>query len=284
VNDIEREFLNSMVYWWPRVVRLPVPKPTTVLITIEDIVDDVFVCTLSEGEDRNACKRAREKLDALSGLLDEYVRKYIGGYPVFLRSDYTSCKHYPEDVLGKPIYRIDSPDEFRPHITQLIVECHEFIPVRGVFGMPRPNAVAVREWIRVEKWTDKIPRFYGNLEVRVFVKGGAVERIYPYYHISGLKKYVLSKMSNVDYEEILREYRSRYVQTIIDGVDEITRLAETIARADGIREHDWSIDFVLAEVKGRKAWVFIDMALAEASWRPEEETDEDKLIMEAAKR
>ena len=270
------ESMNSMLYWWPRVENLSAPKPITAVHNIEDIVEDVFLCILTEGGE--ACKKAKVEVRELATRLDDMVRKNIGGYPVFMRTDYSSCKHYSTRIFGKPLYRIDSMNDFVRHIFPLIAECHSYIPARTPFGPPRPSAVVLREWLNIEKWTDKLPGPYGNIEVRVITENGSVIKIFPYYHRSGIERYFRSSDP-----EVLEDYRRNYVRAILEGIREIVVHAEAVATAPGIREYNWSIDLALVNKDGKRMWYFIDMALAEASWVPEHETEEDKLINLALK-
>ena len=267
------EYFNSMRYWWPKVAELDIPKPATVIEPLEDIVEDVFRCVLSEGEDRGACSAAKEKAQTLATTLDKAVKERLGGYPVFMRTDYSSCKHYSAQVFGKPLYRIDSKEDFIKHIFPLIAECHSYIPARTPFGPPRPSAIVLREWLNIEKWTDKLPGFYGNIEVRVITKNGRVARVFPYYHRTGIEKHFSDAGP-----EVFEEYRERYVQAILEGLTEIVEYADKIASAPGIRRRGWSIDLALVNKDGKRVWYFIDMALAEASWAPTRETEEDRII------
>ena len=257
-------------------MKLDVPKPLTAVVTVSDVVDDVFRCFMSEGADAVACGTAREKVRAVSALLDELVTEHLGGYPSFLRSDYTSCKHGPPLKSKHPLYRIDSADDFPAHIHTLITECHEPVPHHGFFGAPRPSALAVREWLDIVAWTEELPEPYRNTEVRVFVEGGEVVEVYPYYHRSGLEDYLLRKARRRS--TVLRDYAENYVPAITSSLEEIVRYAKAVAGAEGLREHGWSIDFALVEKNGRRAWYFIDMALASTSWRPRRRTAEDEWV------
>jgi len=279
-SNPDREEINSMLYWWLKVVKVDVPKPKTVLVSIdEELVKNIFLCYMSEGEDRNACSHVKEYLPPYLDLLDECVGMYIGNYPVFVRTDYSSCKYVW--VKGKPLYRVESKQELA-NIYSIICKCHEPLTVRSPFGAPAPKAIAIREWLDIVKWTNRLPKYYGNLEVRVFVRNGKVEKVYPYYHWSGLVEGVVDAEKDRDTLPLLeKEYVENYVSAIISSIKTIKEYAERIANADGIKGYDWSIDFALVDKNGKLEWYFIDMALAEASWRPEKETDEDKLIAEA---
>jgi len=129
-----------MLYWWELVKDLPVPKPKTVIVKLRD--EDVamfFDCffALEEGRRSEECvefrSRVREILEELKRAAEQ-----VRGYPVFLRSDYTSGKHYS---YRNPLYRIESPKDFAK-IWNLICECHEPMPY-AFFMPPRPNALVV---------------------------------------------------------------------------------------------------------------------------------------------
>jgi len=118
-----------MLYWWPRLLGR-VPMPRTLIIGLDDgDVDAIFACE----SDPARCRRV---LEAISDLIDERVAA-VGGYPVFIRTDYTSCKLHPL----RP-YRVRSRSELPGKLYTLIVDCHEAIP-RRILLPPRPSAVAV---------------------------------------------------------------------------------------------------------------------------------------------
>ena len=256
---------NSMLFWWRYVVGLPVPKPRTVIIEIEDrTVDLMFKCL---DEDVEACREASREIKSLIELLDDCVKE-VGGYPVFMRTDQTSCKHYS---LRNPVYRVEKKEDFAKLFT-LIVECHEMASV-AVFGPPRPRAVAIREWLDIDTWTDLLPGFYKNVEVRVIAEKGRVTDIWPYYHWSGLEEHFRDR---VDLKKLRQDYLSKYVATVSRELGKIAEYASIIARAGELASYSWSIDF--ARVNGE--WYFIDMALAEASWKPEKRLNEDIALRE----
>ena len=108
------------------------------------------------------------------------------------------------------------------------------------------------------------------MEVRGFIKNGIVEELYPYYHWSGLVENVSGDILN----EVRRDYEKNFIEVIRRDLPIILKYSKLIAeRMDGY----WSVDFARTE----KDWYFIDMALGESSWRPEELDDADKKIQEA---
>ena len=275
---MERLNPNSMLYWWPRIVKIDVPKPKTVMVNIDDFVDDVFECYYSEWSDERACKSTAENVRSIAAILDEAVKEHLGGYPVFMRSDYTSCKHFS---IRRPLYRVESAEEFYRKIIPLIAECHEPVPAENPFGAPRPNAIAVREWLRIARWTDAVPGFYGNIEVRVIVEDGRVADVFPYYHISGLDEHVVR--SEEQKRKVHGDYYGVYLPAVEEGLETIRKYAEKIASLPGIREYNWSMDFALVETGGgRREWYLIDMALAEHSWRPQREKRREEKLAVAA--
>ena len=246
---------NSMLYWWPLVKDLPIPKPKTVIIELrEEDVDMFFDCYFEEvdGGRGRGCEKFRRRLKEIFGELKKAV-EVLGGYPVFLRTDYTSGKHYS---YRDPLYRVDNEKDFGK-VWFLICECHEPLDVHFLLP-PRPNALIVREWLNIGKWTNIIDR-YNTVEVRLFIKGGKVVEAYPYYHWSGIEER-LSKRLGEKIKELRRDYE-RYVGIIKEDLDVLLKYAGVIAeKVEGY----WSVDFA----KSDKGWYFIDMALGEYSWKP----------------
>ena len=253
---------NSMLYWFEKVRKLPVPKPKTAILKLdEQLVDEIFECYYS---DRRSAE-LEVKIEEVYRLLRRCVIA-VGGFPAFLRSDQTSGKNFV--VSGEPLYLLKNEGDFEK-IWALIVECHEPMNIL-MFAPPKPKALVVREWLKIERWTGKITK-YNTIEVRVFAEKGEIKKIYPYFHWSGLKRHLA--YLGASEESLYEDYVGNYLVAIKRGLRDIIRYAKTIS---SIFDEEWSIDFALANGK----WFFIDMALAETSWRPSEEDETDRLLEE----
>ena len=250
---------NSMLYWWGLVKDLPVPKPRTRILRLDERTVRMFFefPHLPREEKRKFTRKVEEIIEQLRGFAEE-----LGGYPVFLRSDYTSGKFcYYDD----PLYMIRSEEDFKK-IWSLICECHEPLDVHFLLP-PRPNALIVREWLNIEKWTNIIDR-YNTLEVRLFIKDGKVVEVYPYYHWTGIEER-LSKRLGEKIKELRKDYE-RYVNAIKRDLDILLKYARVVAeRVEGY----WSVDFAKAG-----EWYFIDMATGELSWMPQRMDEFDRRL------
>jgi len=264
-DDIEDK--NSMLCWWPKVEKVDVPKPKTIVLKIKsEIIGSIFSCYFSEGKDREECEKAGNGIQFIASIIDEKVKTDLNGYPVFMRSDYSSCKH---SGWKNPLYRINDLFDFKNKIMPFIAECHDISSKPSIFGPPAPHAIAVREWLNIIKWTDVLPSLYGNIEVRVIVSKGKVSNIFPYYHISGLEAHVLKYIENASREKARKDYYNIYVPMVESAAEILGEYAEKIVKDSGLHADDWSVDFALVNKNGKKEWYFIDMALEKDSWKPE---------------
>jgi len=261
---------NSMLYWWDLVKDLPIPKPKTIIIKLEpELVDLIFKCyyeTLDYGKSK-ACEKVKPKLREIFEKMKKVVNE-LGGFPVFLRTDYTSGKHYS---YKNPLYRLDSEKDFEK-IWVLICECHE--PLNITFLLPpKPHALVLREWLNIETWTSKI-NHYNKIEVRFFIKDGKITEVYPYYHFSGLAEKYYDRLSEEGLRELWQDYKN-YIEVIKNDLKTLVKYALIIAKhVDGY----WSLDFAKA---GK--WYFIDMALGKVSWKPKEIMKEDRELLARTK-
>lgn len=223
INAIEQ---SSMLYWWEKVKNLPIPKPRTIIVPFKD-----------PGKDFQRLKEAARKI----------------GYPIFLRTDHTSGKHY----FYKTCY-VPSEDELVYHVNELL----EFSDMAGIIGLP-VNAFVVREYIELD-W--RFRAFLGlpiAPEYRFLVRDGKVERYFPYWPKSAIKFFRDDGPSN--WEMLLEQM---YEETKGD-IPLLSKYALLVAKAV---EGFWSVDFAKAR---DGTWYLIDMARGEVSWTPEM-TKEDR--------
>ena len=272
---------NSMLYWWGLVRDASVPKPKTIIVRLEERDVDMFFRCYEDPGERGECREFRRRINRIFEELKEAVES-LGGYPVFLRTDYTSGKHYS---YVNPLYWLGQEADLWK-VWPLICECHEPFET-GVFAPPRPHALVVREWLDIERWTDRLPR-YNTVEARLFIRNGEVEEVYPYYHWSGIIEHYrrqeigasiffsanpapVIRTLRREIEETRRDYEKNLVERIKRDLGLLVKYGRIISeRIEGY----WSVDFVLAGGE----WYFIDMAVGEASWKPRKLDETDVIL------
>lgn len=224
---------NSATKWWPKIKDLPVPKPKTEFITMEN----------------HECLKWLDK-----GIPDEVLHKIKiiieenFSYPVFIRTDLMSGKHSyketcyveNENVLSKNIFRL--------------VDEH-FAPF-----MSHDNSLAafmVRDYLNIKS---KFKAFWGNLpvgvEVRHFIKNGEWEKGHYYW-----PKDSIIRPNKDNWEELVDEM----IAEVREDFKKHKGLANLVGNAIS---GNWSIDFAKTE---EGIWYLIDMARYEDSYMIEEQ-------------
>ena len=185
------------------------------------------------------------------------------GYPVFIRTDQSSCKagySHPPNIVHKR-------SDILKALAHLL-DCHEPVDALTFFGPPRPRFILVREYVEPVQWTQlPIPWFNRNVEVRVVVDNGEPVDAWLYNHWEAVSEYC----EDVDCEALRRDY-SRYLETIMENGERLavaTRLA-----AQAFPEGRWTVDLMLAE----RGWLAIDAHVYSVSWRPSRRTEEDEMV------
>jgi len=224
---------SSMNFWYPLIKNLNIPMPKTEIPVTKSfwawvgILDEID--PLSE-EDKQAIRDAAVK---------------VGGYPVFMRSDYCSGKHDFE----RTCYVKDEK-----HV------------ISQIWGLVEDNcckdlmmeSIIIREYIQP---ASKFKAFSGlpiAPERRYFVRDGDVVCHHPYWPEDAILFWQSTKPEPKGWQVKLAEMNSESEEEIIL----LSGYAEQIVQVLGDK---WSIDFML----GRDGiWYMIDMALAEQSFHP----------------
>lgn len=218
---------NCLSYWFPRLegAGLPVPK-TEIIFTEVQLLDfcDMEIPKGIEGLER-AIKEAGDRL----------------GWPCFLRTGQTSCKHNWEKG---PF--LESDEDIRDHI----IEITNF---SGIVDL-NMHVWCVREMLP----TKPLYRCtkYGNMpvvrEARAFVSGGRVLYINPYWPIKALEE------GQPDKSDWASNYENDhgFSEPCLDSIRELAKAANTAVPGD------WSVDIL--DVDGD--WYITDMAIAQLSY------------------
>lgn len=224
---------NSMLYWYPKIVGLSIPKPITYFTT--------------KGADWDKTRNYLVWSKRTEKEIESAIRKV--GLPVFLRTDLMSCKH----EWGKTCFLKDIND-LKAHLSALA----EGTYLADIIGKP-VDCFVVRQYIPMK---NLFTAFWGkmpvNPEIRFFIKEGKV-LCWHWYWIED----AIEKPSNPNWKEIIAQTKRECYHEIRG---QLTQYAEVIAekfKDDGA----WSVDFCQAE---NGIWYLIDLALATESWHPED--------------
>lgn len=223
---------NSALFWLPPLLEAhPDRVPKTEIFEFSST--DLF--PMLDGE---------EPLPGFS--LKRFRRAAIRvGCPLFVRTDLASAKH-----AGPSAYRLNSLDP--KALWAVIYQTFEDNCLKMMEDHPR--AFLLREWLDLDA---SFTAFGGHpiaREWRFFVEQEGVSAFF-YWPKEALQGHT---------EDDLSTYGHLARPLCPTEKDQLTRWAQEAAHAVGGGE--WSVDFA-QDRKGR--WWLIDMALAEASWRPE---------------
>lgn len=229
-NWVSAHKLTSMLHWWPIVKDLGIPVPKTVWHEVSDFV--AFI-SLMDGEpipevDKKGIIAAADSL----------------GYPVFMRTDLYSGKHYWENNCYVPSRKILLQNVWNLTESSLLVD----LPLR---------AFVFREYIPPE---ESFTAFRNNTPIRkerrVFVRDGEIEEIFAYWPEHAMDT-DYTKPSDPNWKAKLAAMNDLAQDDAL-----LTTYAQTVAKCF---EGYWSVDFMWA----RNQWYLIDMAVGEHSWHPE---------------
>jgi hypothetical protein len=227
---------NSMLYWWPKIEKLKIPKPKSTIILLNDEEKEKY-----------------QELDEVGFLSDRLVQEVTKaadsfGYPVFIRTDHYSGKHSWERTCFVP-----SREEIKQHLFELGGDSL----CAGLFGIP-VNAFVVREYIQMD---ELFKAFHGkmpiNPEIRFFVKDKKIICSHWYWIWEAIQKGTHQNLLPPDWRQRLENGRASITEEEKELLDK-----HALSVADHI-EGAWSVDFCRAK---NKAWYLIDMANAAESW------------------
>lgn len=229
-----KEDKTRLSYWFPLIeaAGLPVPK-TVILPTLSESQEDGLFNLVGDGI----------KWDGLKPMADgiaEAAKDF--GFPFFLRTDYSSAKHYWKDTCF-----VEKREGLEDHIHQIA----EFSLMADIMGLP------IDRWI-VREFLPTTPAFYAfrdmpiTREFRLFVRDGIIEHIQPYWPEHAIE----------DHEGFCEDWRERlkFLSELGDDRQAITDLAlQASVACPGF----WSVD-CLHTTRG---WFITDMAEGEKSYK-----------------
>jgi len=235
---------TSMRYWYPRIKDMSIPQPRTELIPNTD--DDDITALLSDTE-----ADTMSEMELRSHINIPLVERTCEnlGYPVFLRSDYTSHKHD-----WKRSCFVTCKEDIIPHIQNIL----EFSVLANIFGGIPFTAIAVREYIPMAQIFTAFGRGMPvNPEWRFFIDNGQILCSHWYW-----TEPAIQFPSIRTWKSLMFKARNKSIE---DGGN---RKCETHAWAiSNILPGKWSVDFCLG---ANGIWYLIDMAESFKSWHPED--------------
>lgn len=224
-NNIDRTALS---FWFPQLAAAGLPVPRTKIVPMPLPAQEDMWAAFDGADGKNGA------LPAFFAEIDRTALEF--GYPVFLRTDHTSNKHFWKDTCF-----LTSAAAIPQHVFNLA----EFSEIADMLGMPWTNWV-VREMlptIPVSVCPD-----YGDMpvcrEFRFFVDDGVIRCRHPYWPREALEQ---GGAQVADYDAFCE---------LPDGLD---ALAVAAGRAV---PGSWSIDLLETE----RGWFVTDMAEADRSY------------------
>jgi len=221
---------NSLLYWYPKIKDLHIPQPET---SIFEIPAEVL---------RNI------RQDELSDkFIADLAKSNPFGYPVFLRTDQASNKHF-WDIASF----VSSKETLKRSVFEVI--SHNLMA--DIMGLPF-IAMVFREYIPM---ASKYKAFHGmpvSPERRYFVRDGQVVCHHPYWVEEAIRSYGTDKLPS--------NWRELSAQMNNETLDEINLLTTYSLQVAKLFKGYWSVDFCKA-ADGR--WILIDMAEGIKSWHP----------------
>ena len=225
---------NSMFYWYPKIKDLDIPQPKTEMYKFtkqefKDIQNERTPKTLLEN-----CKPIAKKI----------------GFPLFMRTDNSSCKHRWLKTC------------YVPDIDSLEYHFFELLSTSAMQGWMSYNdtGLSFREFLELDYGyygDTKFTAFYGefpvNKERRYFIKDGGIQCHHPYWYPNAIRN---SNIESPNKEMILEQINS-------ENKMEIELLSKYALEVASVFSDYWSVDFA----KGlNEKWYLIDMARGENSF------------------
>ena len=221
---------NNFQYWYPKVLELDIPTPKAEIITLDrwDVDQMGIYRWIYHGFPKSLERELKRRAKSI-------------GYPLFMRTDKFSGKHYYSETCF-----VEDEDSLIYNLRNLI----ESAILRDL----TTTAIVLREYVELD-WSFKA--FLGQLpiapEVRYFIKDGEILCSHFYWTEDAIEhanredwKWILKLL-----EELTKDEAERHCE-----------LAEKVASKF---EGYWSVDFARTR---RGEWILIDMAIGEVSWHP----------------
>lgn len=232
---------NSLLYWFPKIQKLGIPYPKTVM---QKITKNTWELAPFIDGDHTPLK------DDLSGL-HKAAREI--GYPLFMRTDECSNKH----DWAKTCY-VHSDQYLENNIANLI----EFSYIADMFGLPI-RAFVFRKFIEMKTIFLAFDGMPVNPEYRFFIKNGKVICHHWYWIKEAIRKGPNKVNLLHNWEELLDQSRKDSEKYLPLLKDYAQRVADEF---DGF----WSVDFCQG---ADNWWYLIDMAKGSVSYHPKNEDE-----------
>ncbi len=219
---------SSMFLWYPLVKDLPIPQPKT----------EMYRFTEDESEQNLSNDFAPESVYDAIKVMAERI-----GFPLFMRTDFSSCKHGWENTCYVP-----SLDRLEPNICELTCESS----MQG-FMTYEDNGIVLREFVPL---VTGFTAFHGNLPInkerRYFIRDGKVQCHHPYWYPDAITGH--TKQDN------WRFLVGRLNRETKPEIKLLTGYAEMVGT---VVEGYWSVDFAMGK-DGK--WYLFDMAEGDKSF------------------
>jgi ATP-grasp domain, R2K clade family 3 len=232
---------SSMLYWWPKIKDLGVPKPKTVIVEIN----------LNETEIEGLCDgHTKPLLDKHGQQIKAAIDKF--GFPLFLRTDLVSNKH----GWKKSCY-VESLAQLPSHVGNVV----EFSLMCDMMGLP-VKALIFREYVPMK---NLFRAFHGempvNPEIRFFALDGELLCWHWYWIKEAIQQGTEPELLPKDWKKIIEVEKNS-----ANSTGELMKLCAKAFRVAQKFKGFWSIDFCKA---ADNKWYLIDMAEGYRSWHPE---------------
>ena len=227
---------TSMCFWWDKVKHLDIPMPKSVIIPFD-----------------KPTQRAYDTLNEVGLVQNRMVMRlagHIDKYPIFIRTDQSSAKHSWVNSCF-----IESEDRLRNNLYRIL----EFNLTCDMMGLPA-TAFVIREYIPMAEVFKAFADMPVNPERRYFINNGKVICHHAYWIEGAIDSGHHKTDLPADWKAILATANH-------EGDYEITFLTKQANMIAEILDGFWSVDFCRG-ADGR--WYFIDMAVGEKSWHPED--------------
>jgi hypothetical protein len=224
-------FENSMFYWFDKIPK-GIKVPATYLLPFPGAEENswTYMKYLDSGLPKSF-------IEEVKGIINENF-----SYPVFIRTDVTSCKH----EWTRTCY-IEKEDDLSKNIYNLVEGC----AMRDL----TPLGIAIREFLNLEHCFKAFMGIPIGYEVRSFVRDGKVECIHYYWPEASIEN-----ASVEDWDHVIIGIRMM-------SEAQMESRRHIIRKAAAPFEGYWSIDWAMT-TDGE--WYLIDMARGDVSWHPED--------------
>ncbi len=174
MNEQEKNRLSSLSYWFPKISKLGILVPKTIIVSCnhEDIMKAYY------GEQEIDMTFIEELMRAANNLK----------YPIFMRTDLSSGKHNWKNTCY-----VESIDRLIPNLF-LLSEYNEI-------GRFHYTSIVIREFLQLETSFSAFPGHMPiNIERRYFIREGRVICHHPYWPQEAFKDYGYHDLTNLNME------------------------------------------------------------------------------------